>query len=336
MLSAEDLATGLTGRWLRACAVAAFGLAAASAPAAAAEPPPIRTSAANPVPACVTPERLMAFLATRNHNLEPRFRDIASLYKRHGEAWGVRWDYAFFQMAIETNFLTYQRGNGRRGDVVPKQNNFAGIGTTGGGVPGDGYPDVSTGVLAQIQHLVVYSGERIEQPVAPRTRLKQDDILRASGPIAEKRPVTFKDLAGRWAADKAYGRSIETVAERFRETYCRGEQAPAQVVSHGKAGQLGSAQSHAAQGNDPQRRPGATPPCRVQVASYGGTKTLLIRGTLAGEERYTALQVHAGFERSMAESFIRMYAPGGVSLGEFASTDAALARAYELCPAGTR
>ena len=88
----------------------------------------------------------MAFLATRNSNLIPRFSTIASWYARHGDAWRVRWDYAFFQMLIETNFLTYRQPNGRWGDVDPKQNNFAGLGTTGGGVPGDSYPDVSTGV----------------------------------------------------------------------------------------------------------------------------------------------------------------------------------------------
>jgi Mannosyl-glycoprotein endo-beta-N-acetylglucosaminidase len=204
-------------------AVAAVGLTSITAQAAA---PPIRTAAGNEVPRCVTPDKLMAFLKTRNSNLDPRFRDIARYYKQHGEAWKVRWDYAFFQMAIETNFLTYRAPGGRMGDVDPKQNNFAGIGTTGGGVPGDRYPDVSTGVLAQIQHLVVYAGERIERPVGPRTQLKQNDILALSTPIATRRPLTFQDLAGRWAVDKAYGRSIEWVADRFKAGFCRnGDQA---------------------------------------------------------------------------------------------------------------
>ena len=145
-------------------AIAAVMLSLAAGMAAAA-PPKIRTDADNAVPRCVTPKRLMAFLKTRNSNLDPRFADIAAYYKRHGEIWRVRWDYAFFQMAVETNFLTYRKGNGGWGDVNPKQNNFAGLGTTGGGVPGDSYPDVNTGVLAQIQHLVVYSGERIDEPV---------------------------------------------------------------------------------------------------------------------------------------------------------------------------
>ena len=199
-----------------AIAALTVGLAAGVAHAA---PPKIRTDAGNTVPRCVTPKRLMAFIKTRNSNLDPRFADIAATYKRHGEIWRVRWDYAFFQMAVETNFLTYRTGNGRWGDVNPKQNNFAGLGTTGGGVPGDSYPDVNTGVLAQIQHLVVYSGERIDEPVGARTRLKQDDILVTMA--SKKGRTTFADLARRWAADKHYGASIEWVANNFRQQFSR-------------------------------------------------------------------------------------------------------------------
>lgn len=183
--------------------------------------PEIRLSGQNLVPACVTPERLMAFLERRNRGLTARFKPIASWYRYHGEAWRVRWDYAFFQMAVETNFLTYRRPDGRMGDVDPRQNNFAGIGTTGGGVPGDSFPDVKTGVLGQIQHLVAYSGELIAQPVAQRTALKQEHILAKSREL--NRPVRFSDLARRWAADPKYGAAIEWVAQSYRNEFCRGE-----------------------------------------------------------------------------------------------------------------
>lgn len=200
-------------------AALALATALVGAPKAArAALPEIRASASNPVPACVTPERLMAFLAANNTRLDARYRDIAHWYKRHGEALRVRWDYAFFQMVLETNYLAYRRGDGRPGDVKPAQNNFAGIGATGGGVPGDAFPDVSTGVLAQMQHLVAYSGERVARPVAPRTALKQDDIVSAS--LRLGRPVRYSDLTNRWAADRAYHRSIETIAERFRAEHC--------------------------------------------------------------------------------------------------------------------
>ena len=150
--------------WCGRSVVASLALTLFAGGAAAALPE-IRTSTQNKVPACVTPQRLMSFLKSRNPGVEARFADIANIYKRHGERWHVRWDYAFYQMAVETNFLSYKQGNGRWGDVNPHQNNFAGLGTTGGGVPGDSYPDVNTGVLAQIQHLVAYSGEHITDPV---------------------------------------------------------------------------------------------------------------------------------------------------------------------------
>lgn len=208
----------------------------------------IRLHASNRVPACVTPERLMAFLATRNGSPEQRFRDIAHAYKQHGEAWRVRWDYAFFQMAVETNYLTFRRGDGSFGDVKSRQNNFAGLGTTGGGVPGDSYPSVSTGVLAQIQHLVAYSGERMPAPVGPRTRLKQDDIVAVSLQLG--RPVRFADLARRWAVDPNYGRTIEGVARQYREQFCRGAEA---------AGEPGSAPTAASQALDGRRSLGGEP-----------------------------------------------------------------------------
>jgi hypothetical protein len=187
-------------------------------PAAVEAAPPIRTSVTNQVPACVTPERLMEFLEARNTHLDPRYRNIASLYKRYGEGWHVRWDYAFFQMAIETNFLKYRRGDGRRGDVRESQNNFAGIGAIGHGAPGERFPDIATGVHAQIQHLVAYSGEHLAEPIARRTRDNQDDIIKASHRLG--RPVTFGDLARRWAADRHYGKSIDFIAGQFRDRYC--------------------------------------------------------------------------------------------------------------------
>jgi len=314
--------------------------------------PPIRTSPDNPVPACVTPERLMAFLKARNTNLDPRFNDIAHWYQHFGEQLRVRWDYAFFQMLIETNYLTFRRGNGKRGDVHPRQNNFAGIGATGGGVPGDSFPDVPTGVRAQLEHLVVYSGEPVAEPTAPRTRLAQANILAWTVPLSKKRPVTFQDLAGKWAADKKYWRSIESIAERFRSIYCTDQQIAA--VSQAKRARSleqdvpdwsVTVQARAADIVPPPPipavrtapRPAQEPAlCRVLMASYGGTKTMLIRYVAEDAVEYTALQVLDGFERSMTESYMNAHAPGGTIIGEFPSSNEAFARAYELCPGADR
>ncbi len=184
--------------------------------------PEIRLSTTNQVPVCVTPQRLTAYMHTRNRSPKLRrlYKNIAFYYRKHGEELGVRWDYAFFQMLIETNYLTYRTGRGRWGDVKTTAFNFAGIGTTGGGVPGNTFPNVSTGVKAQIQHLIAYSGEYQRNPTAARTRLKQRDIIEISRKL--RRPVRFDDLAGRWAVDRKYANSIEWVARRFRKKYCTG------------------------------------------------------------------------------------------------------------------
>jgi hypothetical protein len=325
--------------------------------AALAGPPAIRTSDYNKVPACVTPARLMHFLRERNPKLEPRYDEIARWYKTHGETWRVRWDYAFFQMIIETNHLMYRTGNGRQGDVNPKQNNFAGIGTTGGGVPGDGYPDVSTGVLAQIQHLVAYSGERMDKPVANRTQLRQDDIIAASARL--RRTVTFGDLAGRWAVDRRYWRSIEYVADRFRAIHCSGhspipdEPEPPKLVKKPTLVAQRARPTAAAEEARPIKvasivpvavpAPAAAPKsaaapltCRIGTASFVGKggqhKALLIRAQAGDEVQFTAVQVLDGFQRSMAESFIRSRAPGGSLVAEYDTSDDALAQARSLCP----
>ena len=117
---------------VRAVLAISLALTAATATTAgASDLPPIKTSAKNAVPECVTPGRLMAFIKSRNASLDPRFEKIASTYMRIGEELGIRWDYAFYQMTIETGYLTYLRDGKRKGDVSPAQYNFAGLGATG-------------------------------------------------------------------------------------------------------------------------------------------------------------------------------------------------------------
>jgi hypothetical protein len=308
-------------------------------PAAAREPvlPDIRLSAGATVPACVTPRRLMHHVLERTPNLRPAFRDIALYYKQHGEALRVRWDYAFFQMLLETNYLSYRTGDGRWGDVDPRQNNFAGIGTTGGGVPGDSFPDVPTGVLAQMQHLIAYSGERVRSPLAPRTREKQDDIIERS--LALGRPVRFDDLTNRWAADRNYATSIEWVAERYRRANCTPSGQPLHATADDAAEArqtLLATPAAPSIGSAPQTAPlPATPhppACDVYSASYGGQVALLIRSVSGALVNYTVLQVNADLEQPQADAFIAAHAPNGRTIARFPSPEPAFVRAFELCP----
>jgi hypothetical protein len=303
-----------------------LGFAAFNADAAQPSTPDIRSSSTNRVPACVTPDRLMQYLRAQNDKLDPKFATIASYYKQHGEALGIRWDYAIYQMILETNYLKFKRGDGSSGDVKIRQNNFAGVGATGGGVPGDSFPDVSTGVLAQMQHLVAYSGERVEKPVAPRTREVQDGIIAQS--LKLKRAVRFGDLTQRWAADRNYARSIEAVADRFRNEHCTGKEEP--VVAAAIPKPVAAARP-ITPGATPTASPSAKASCSVMTASYGGSAALLIRSERPTAVTFTALRVEPGQEQLMGTSFIAGHATGGQVVGRFASQDDAVKEGFAQC-----
>lgn len=202
---------------------AGLAVAMAMLPAAsgwAADMPAIKTSGANKVPECVTPGRLTAMLRSRNEKLDPRFEKIAVEYMRRGEELGLRWDYTFYQMILETGHLSYRGDRGRRGDVSPSQNNFAGIGATGGGAAGESFADVGTGVLAHLQHVLLYAGETVDNPVAERTRKVQEwGILKGMQKKA-KGPVTFSHLATKWAPGADYVAGLESIAARFQGEFC--------------------------------------------------------------------------------------------------------------------
>jgi hypothetical protein len=208
------------------------------APAFAGSLPPIVASAENQVPECVAADTLMDFVGATNaarhapRPIEPRFAHIATLYQTIGacvarvpeKCVAVRWDYAFFQMLIETNYLTFRRPDGAPAGVPASDNNFAGLGATISGLPGEHFEDVQTGVLAHLQHVLMYSTTRIPQPVAKRTRQVQNDvqdIMRRLG-----RPVTFADLARQWTGtDKnTYGRDMQRLAEKYARQYCDKQQ----------------------------------------------------------------------------------------------------------------
>jgi hypothetical protein len=215
-----------------------FGVAAllllSPAAASAANLPGIRTSDANPVPECVTPGRLTAFLRARNGRLDPSFERIAIEYMRRGEELGLRWDYTFYQMILETGSLTFRGNGGRRGDVSPSQNNFAGLGATGNGNPGESFPDVPTGVLAHLQHVLLYAGETVENPVAERTRKVQEwGILK---PLQKKArgSVTFNHLATKWAPGSSYVSGLAGIAEAFHDRFCEAPDPHPEMVAEAR------------------------------------------------------------------------------------------------------
>lgn len=212
----------------------------AASPVAAQTLPAVKTTAANQVAACATPGRLMAFVQQRNGSLDARFADIATQYMRHGEALSVRWDYAFFQMLLETGNLSYRRGNGKPGDVSPTQYNFAGLGATGRGAPGERFPDLSTGVKAHLQHLLLYAGDTIVDPVAERTRKVQEWNVLTSWQKTIKGPMTFTHLGRKWApGDRGYASKVGAIAKAFYDGHCNQPDPRPELVAQARKGRGG-------------------------------------------------------------------------------------------------
>ncbi|MEM7775827.1 MAG: hypothetical protein AAF732_09470 [Pseudomonadota bacterium] len=183
--------------------------------------PPVRLTPSNLVPQCVTPDRLMAFAQSRNPRINHRYDNLAEIYAAEGKRLGIRWDFAFFHMLHETGDLTYRRSPTVPGPVAPEQNNFADIGAVGPGASGESFSDIRAGVQAHLEHLLVYAGVNIAQPVAARTRNVQKWGVLKPWLASLSRPVTFADLSLRWAmGEAAYVRSFARVAQAFYVRFC--------------------------------------------------------------------------------------------------------------------
>jgi len=149
----------------------------------------------------VIAEKLALFLVQNNPLVDEGFASMfAKLYVEEASFEGVNHDIAFVQMCLETGFLRYG------GDVKPNQNNYCGLGATGGGEPGLSFPEPRIGVRAQIQHLKAYAtSEPLKLDlVDPRYRY----VRLGSSPSIE-------GLAGTWAADRQYAVKLKGILERL-------------------------------------------------------------------------------------------------------------------------
>lgn len=91
-------------------------------------------------------------LATEpNPKISVDAQQLAQYFLDEGARLGIRGDIAFAQSIKETGWFRYG------GSVVPEQNNYAGLGATGGAVGGAWFDSAQIGVRAQIQHLYAYA-----------------------------------------------------------------------------------------------------------------------------------------------------------------------------------
>jgi hypothetical protein len=156
-----------------------------------------------------TKEQCVQFLKKRNALplLTVSIEQLVDYYYSEGMAEGVRPDVAFAQAIHETGYFRYG------GDVNPLQNNYCGLGTTGGRVKGHSFEHSQLGVRAQIQHLLAYaSTEPPKQDIVdPRY-----NYVKSSLRFGQAR--TWTDLNGRWAVPgRTYGQMILRIHQQMLE-----------------------------------------------------------------------------------------------------------------------
>ncbi|WP_417086791.1 glucosaminidase domain-containing protein, partial [Lancefieldella rimae] len=117
---------------------------------------------------------------------------------------GVRPEVLYAQAMLETGYLQFN------GDVSAGQCNFGGMGATGNGVPGDSYKNVHEGLLAQAQHLRVYTGNT---PLTSIVDKRFGDWLlnrQKANPA-----TTIGKLVGSWAMSPTYADQIVSILNRL-------------------------------------------------------------------------------------------------------------------------
>ncbi|MGX6443713.1 SPOR domain-containing protein [Neobacillus sp. K501] len=150
-------------------------------------------------PISISAEQMNQFAKSIN----PKAPELGALYQTLGGYYGIRGDVAFAQALHETDYFRYT------GDVRTEQNNYSGIGATGGEQRGASFATPEEGVLAHLQHLYAYATTaplpNQYNLVDPRFHLVQ----RGSAPA-------WVDLNGKWAVPgDQYGQSILNLYERM-------------------------------------------------------------------------------------------------------------------------
>lgn len=135
---------------------------------------------------------------------------FCQIYYEEAEKEGVRAEVAFAQSMKETGWLEYG------GDAKIGQYNFAGIGTTGGGEPGNSFSDVRTGVRAQIQHLKAYATEEALNAICVDERYEY--VKKGSAPYVEWLGQQENPTGDGWATGKNYGYDIVEMIQQMKKT----------------------------------------------------------------------------------------------------------------------
>ena len=138
----------------------------------------------------------------------PDIDTFCTIVTEEADAEGVRGEVVFEQAMLETGWLQFG------GDASAGQFNFSGLGTTGGGVAGNSFPDVRTGIRAQVQHLKAYASSDELNQVCVDNRFQY--VTRESAPYMEWLGIQENPYGGGWAAGRSYGYKLRSLLANLK------------------------------------------------------------------------------------------------------------------------
>lgn len=129
--------------------------------------------------------------------------DFCNILVEEANTEGVRAEVLFVQVMKETGWLRFT------GHVNAEKCNFGGIGAVDSS-PGDAatFPDVRTGLRAQVQHLKAYATTDEDNLVNACVDPRFEFVTRGSSPYVE-------GLGGKWASDPSYGTSLVNMMDQL-------------------------------------------------------------------------------------------------------------------------
>jgi hypothetical protein len=124
--------------------------------------------------------------------------DFVQIIIEEASAEGVRPDLVAAQIFKETGYLQFG------GDVKISQCNFAGLGAVGNGAAGASFPDIRTGIRAQVQHLKAYADSNATLTYAC-VDSRFEYVLKGSARYIEWLGIKENPSGKGWATAKNYG-----------------------------------------------------------------------------------------------------------------------------------
>ncbi len=134
--------------------------------------------------------------------------DFAKIVYEEAAAEGIKAEVVWAQIMKETGYLQFG------GQVKIEQYNFAGLGATDNGAAGASFPDVRTGIRAQVQHLKAYGSTAglKNTCVDPRFNL----VTRGSALYVEILGTNENPKGAGWATAKGYGLDLAKMIDNLK------------------------------------------------------------------------------------------------------------------------